>query len=429
MHPGQVGAYSVIDPKTGKRPRFLAVRCGRRWGKTDYGKILACDAALKGKRVGWFAPVYRILSEAYNEIGGTLAPALASSSKVDGMMRLKSGGQIEWWTLENERAGRSRKYDLVVVDEAAFTKPNMVEIWQKAIMPTLLDYRGSALVLSNTNGDDPENFFWRICNEHSLEERERFGFCQYHAPTSQNPYMPREEIERLRQTTHPLVFSQEYEAEFVNWTGAEFFNVEKLLIAGQPIPVPTLCNGVFAVIDSATKTGTDNDGTAVTYFARMTQGSQIALVILDWDIVQIEGALLETWLPTVFQNLEILARQCSARMGSVGVFIEDKASGEILLQQAKRRQMNVHAIESRLTALGKDERAISVSGYVHNDKVKITQPAFDKVKVYKSVSRNHLIGQVKGFRIGDKDAAKRADDLLDTFTYGVSLALGDRGGF
>jgi hypothetical protein len=81
---------------------------------------------------------------------------------------------------------------------------------------------------------------------------------------------------------------------------------------------------------------------------------------LDWDIAQIEGALLETWLPEVFARLEELARLCRARSGSIGAFIEDKNSGTILLQQALRRQMPAHPIDSKLTAMGKDERAISV---------------------------------------------------------------------
>jgi hypothetical protein len=33
-----------------------------------------------------------------------------------------------------------------------------------------------------------------------------------------------------------------------------------------------------------------------------------------------------------------------------------------------------------------------------------------------------------GTRVGDKDN-KREDDLLDTFCYGIALALGDGGGF
>jgi hypothetical protein len=67
------------------------------------------------------------------------------------------------------------------------------------------------------------------------------------------------------------------------------------------------------------------------------------LVILDWDIVQIEGALLETWLPSVFETLEELARGCRAR-GGWTAFIEDKNSGTILLQQARRRGLPVTPI-------------------------------------------------------------------------------------
>src|SRR5947209_135507 len=72
-------------------------------------------------------------------------------------------------------------------------------------------------------------------------------------------------------------------------------------------PYPVRCDSVFAVIDTAVKTGTDNDGTAVTYFG-YDRHAFIPLVILDWDIEQIEGAVLETWLPSVFSRLEELAR-------------------------------------------------------------------------------------------------------------------------
>jgi hypothetical protein len=42
-------------------------------------------------------------------------------------------------------------------------------------------------------------------------------------------------------------------------------------------------------------------------------------VILDWDIDQIKGAVLESWLPSVFSRLEGHARLCGARMGVVKV--------------------------------------------------------------------------------------------------------------
>jgi hypothetical protein len=134
-------------------------------------------------------------------------------------------------------------------------------------------------------------------------------------------------------------------------------------------------------------------------------------------------------MPSVFERLEELAVATKARHGVIGSFIEDAAAGSILLQQGKSRGWKTHAIDSKLTMAGKDERAISVSGYYHQGKMKISQYAFDKVVNFKNVTRNHLITQVTGFRIGDKDAYKRADDLLDTFVYSLAIGVGNKYGY
>ena len=292
-------------------------------------------------------------------------------------MRMKTGGRLDFWTMENVIAGRGRRYRRVVIDEAAFAKDgdnkvdgSAMEIWEKSIKPTLYDYGGEALVCSNSAGKNPDNFFYNICTD------PQYGFREYHATTMDNPMLPKllvgetleawEErrqkfIDDLQKDNDPLVYQQEYLAEFVDWAGVAFFAREKLLDQGQPVPYPRHCDGVFAVIDTASKTGTENDATAVTFFAKDSSG-RFPLLILDWDITQIEGAMLETWLPSVFERLEELARLCGARYGALGAFIEDKNSGTILLQQAARRNWMAHSIESKLTAMGKDERAISVSG-------------------------------------------------------------------
>ena len=191
--------------------RFKALRCGRRWGKTAFLKTIACDFAAKGAQVGWFVPNYRYASEAYSENEVTLEPTILNSSRNLGLIKTTTGGRIELWTLEDEKAGRSRRYHLVIIDEAAFTKANAIGIWEKAIRPTLLDYRGAAIIASNTNGINEDNLFWRICN---LPE---YGFVEYHAPSHSNPYLPADELERLERDNAPLVFAQEYLAEFVDW--------------------------------------------------------------------------------------------------------------------------------------------------------------------------------------------------------------------
>ena len=415
FHGGQQSAYDEMT-------RFFALRCGRRFGKTAMMQTIAIPAAVNGEKIGWFAPDYKIQSEAYREIVDALAPVIKSSSKIDGIIETISGGRIDFWTLENERAGRSRKYHKAFIDEAAFTKPNMPKVWNTAIKPALLDFQGSCMVASTPNGVDSDNFFWQICNDPV------HGFTEYHAPTHTNPFLPAEELLKLEKENHPMVFRQEYLAEFVDWSGEAFFSLDKLLVDNKPVVYPEKCDGVYAVIDTAVKGGKETDGTAVIYVA-LNKFFGHPLVILDWDIVQIDGALLETWLPNVFTRLEELAVATKARHGVIGTWIEDAAAGAILLQQGRTRGWNTHAIDSKLLMAGKDERAISVSGHFYQEKIKISEYAYDKVVNFKNASRNHLITQVTSFRIGDKEAYKRADDLLDTFVYSLAIGVGDKYGY
>jgi hypothetical protein len=438
LHAGQLTAYWSL-----KRHRFKALRCGRRFGKTEFAKTWIADALVRGGECAWLAPQHKTWSETYVELVDFLRPILKDRSKSSGVLRPITGGRLDFWTLENAIAGRGRRYRRVVIDEAAFAKDgetnvdgSMMDIWEKSIKPTLFDYGGEALACSNSAGKNPDNFFYNICTD------PRYGFTEFHATTMDNPTLPKRSLSEsleewglrreqfiaaLKADNDPLVYAQEYLAEFVDWSGVAFFSQENLLENGQPVPYPRACELVFAVIDTASKTGTNNDATAVTFFAKGLPKSH-PLLILDWDIVQIEGATLETWLPTVFEKLEQLSRRCRAIYGSAGVWIEDKNSGTILLQQSLRRQWRASAIESKLTAMGKDERAISVSGYVYRGQVKYTDEAFHKTVIYKGKARNHLVEQVETFRVGDKDS-KREDDLLDTFCYGIAISLRNASGF
>ncbi|MGA2410144.1 MAG: hypothetical protein ABSG46_07115 [Candidatus Binataceae bacterium] len=439
LHDGQLRAYNTLLGH-----RFMALRCGRRFGKTDLAKAWIKQGLVQGEACAWFSPQHLQASEVFSEISSGLAPIVLARSRGDGTLRFQTGGRLDFWSLENPIAGRSRGYHRVVIDEAAFAKNSsnvpagsMMEIWERSIKPTLYDYAGKALVCSNSAGKNPDNFFYRICTE------PQHGFREYHATTLDNPLLPkrlrdespadwqsrRERYQtELKESNAPLVYAQEYLAEFVDWSGVAFFSREKLLLDGQPVPYPSRCDSVFAVIDTASKTGTEHDATAVTYFAYDRHAANAPLLILDWDIVQIEGALLESWLPSVFSRLNALATHCRVRLGSLGAFIEDKNSGTILLQQARRRGLAAMPIESKLTAMGKDERAISVSGYVHRGQIKYSAHAFNKTATYKLRTLNHLLDQIESFRIGDKNS-EREDDLLDTFCYGIALALGNSDGF
>lgn len=419
LHAGQRAIYRDLGHRN-------VIRCGRRFGKTSLLEARYAKRAIVGRKIGWFTPDYKLMRPTFARLRKMLRPVISTANKTDALIELHGGGLIEFWTLDNEDAGRSRDYDDVVIDEAGLIKKGLKDIIEQAIAPTLLDRRGTLTMAGTPKGIDPENFFFVACTEAGLKfdaETNPIGYREFHAPTRDNPTLDPEGVANLEKEYPPLVYQQEYLAEFVDWSGAAFFQLDKWLENGQPIEAPSKCDGVFAVIDSATKTGREHDGTAVIYFLR-NKFTLPKLVILDWEIIQIEGALLEIWLPQVFANLEALALKHGAREGSLGSWIEDKSSGSVLLQKAEGKGWPAQAIDSRLTALGKDERAIGISGNHYRGEVKISREAHDKVTTYKETTRNHLRGQVIGFRIGDKDANKREDDLLDCYCYGVELALG-----
>ncbi|EJJ4337799.1 hypothetical protein NI503_002342, partial [Salmonella enterica] len=116
------------------------IRAGRRFGKTTMLEQAGGNWAARQMRVGWFAPSYKILLPSFKTIRDLLKPITISSSKTDSIIELIGGGLVEFWTLDNPDAGRSRKYHKVIIDEGSLVKKGMRDIWEQAIEPTLLDF-------------------------------------------------------------------------------------------------------------------------------------------------------------------------------------------------------------------------------------------------------------------------------------------------
>jgi len=54
MHPGQIKAYWALQPH-----RYKILRCGRRFGKTEFAKIWIGQGLLQGWECAWLAPNIR----------------------------------------------------------------------------------------------------------------------------------------------------------------------------------------------------------------------------------------------------------------------------------------------------------------------------------------------------------------------------------
>ena len=412
LHPGQIKAWNVPG-------RRKAWRCARRFGKTALLVAAATNCVAKGRRCGIFAPQTKFISEPFTEIRNILKPIEKNASRNDGIIRTIHGGHLDAWALDKDLIARGRKYHLVLIDEAARAKPNMWDIWTQSIKPTLVDYGGTAIVMSNPKGNHPLNFFYKICKAPDTE------FKEFHATIFDNPYLDAEELAKLERENDPRVFRQEYLGECVDFLGDAYFTLEKCLENGKAVEYPAKCDYIFVTIDTAVKDGLEHDGTAAVYFARNAFYGH-PLVVLDWDVISMTGDLLENWLPSVFERAEQLAQQCAARQGMKGIWIEDRQSGSILIFQGERRGWNVFRVPETLTQMGKSGRAENISSVMYRGDVKISRHAFDKVRTWHGNTMNHFTHQVFGFRMGQKEMAH--DDLFDALCEGVGISLGNSEG-
>jgi hypothetical protein len=197
---------------------------------------LLAETALDGEPAGYFAPTYKLLDGTYNECLNDLAPIIKRKNDHQ-FIELQTGGRIEFWSLENELAGRSRKYKRAILDECAFTK-DLWQRWTEGIRATLTDLKGDAWFLSTPRG---KNDFYRL---HQQAKDGRPGWMAWQMSTYTNPCIDPFEIDDARRDLPALAFSQEYLAEF-NENIANPFGIDFIKQCTYPLSnQPAICYGV-----------------------------------------------------------------------------------------------------------------------------------------------------------------------------------------
>jgi hypothetical protein len=174
--------------------------CGRRSGKTAGALTTTAEGLLRGERWGWFAPTYRLATEVWREMLDTLGPELIKrADSTERRVELKNGAVWELWTLDGgteggvSMPGRSREYHGVVVDEAGLIGA-LQKLWEGALRPTLAKSRGVAYLIGTPLGrrSDFSTMFERAQADPDGE------WFAIRVGTSENPLIPREELESSR---------------------------------------------------------------------------------------------------------------------------------------------------------------------------------------------------------------------------------------
>jgi hypothetical protein len=211
--------------------RYNVLACGRRWGKSTLALDLATRPMLAGQPIGYFAPTYKLLKEFWRQAIRILRPVLRAANASDHRAELITGGALECWTLEDPDAGRSRRYQRVIIDEAGLV-PTLGDIWQAAIRPTLADLEGDAWLMGTPKG---RNYFYTAYMRGLQGDS---GWAAWQRPTSDNPHIVAIEIEAMRQELSERRYAQEIEAQFLEDGGGVFRGVRACVGTAERSPQP-----------------------------------------------------------------------------------------------------------------------------------------------------------------------------------------------
>lgn len=323
-------------PILGSAARVKVVCCGRRWGKTTAGLLAVVEGhgppgqhrgALEGAQVWWVAPTFPIASMIWRGLKHAVGAAATDKSETERRLVLPGGGEIVVKSSDNPDGLRGAGLDGLVMDEAAYCHQ---DAWAEALRPALADRQGWALFFSTPSG---LNWF------HALYEQTASipGWARWQRPTADNPLIPPAEIAAARSQLGGLVFSQEFEAEFVT-AGAGMFKREwlryyhrvgdTLQLDDRAISESALVR--FATVDLAASLKTSADYTVIASWGLTPDGK---LVLLDLVRARMEG-------PDIVPAI----RRAAARWKLSTVWIERVAYQLALVQEARRAGLPVREL-------------------------------------------------------------------------------------
>ena len=271
--------------------RFNVACMGRRFGKSAFGVNRLVKYGYWSKQpVAWFAPQYKLLDEAWRETRRRLFQVITRADSQQHRLELLGGGTIDFWTLDTPDAGRSRKYALVVIDEAAMAR-NLEEAWTAAIRPTLADLQGKAWFLSTPKGG---NYFKTLFDRAADDP----DWARWQMPTASNPYIKASEIDAMKAELPGIIYQQEVLAQFVDFEGAAMKR-DWLKYEEPPTGLPVVLG-----VDLAISVKSDADYSACVALSRDKDGT---IYVRDaqrirapfHQVLQFIQQMADKWNPTV----------------------------------------------------------------------------------------------------------------------------------
>ena len=210
--------------------RRVAATAGRRFGKSWLLSAWALWRTLKQEQVWWVAPSHQLARIGFEYVLSH-ARQLPSAIKRHLVIKRSSpyeigfrAGLCHFLSSDNEWQLQGRGLDLIVVDEAGEIS-NLIYIHDQYLSPCLLDRAGSLIAIGTPRGRHTD--YYQLCS--------RPEFIRFVGSSYDNPYISKDELERLSAELPEQLKQQELEGEFVDLSGRAFPDVVIDLIENPDI--------------------------------------------------------------------------------------------------------------------------------------------------------------------------------------------------
>lgn len=210
------------------KAKYKIVNCGRRFGKTLLASRLIVEKALHGKEVAIILPTYNMSTTLWRKINADLHMFQSHpnfwKTEQNRVIVLPTGGIISFFSSDKQGDKlRGQRFHFAVIDEAAMV-PDLQDLWEAALGPTLADFDGEALFISTPRGaGDYFHKLYKMGLDNEFPDYESFHYTSY-----DNPFIKSKVIDNFKQMVPARVFEQEYLAEFADDVGEVFQHVTKI---------------------------------------------------------------------------------------------------------------------------------------------------------------------------------------------------------
>lgn len=281
----------------GERKRRNVICCGRRFGKNVLLQDLAVETGLAHKKpIGWGAPIYKQTLDDFRTLADVLAPVISRKSSAEMRLELVGGGSIEFWSLDKPDNIRGKKYGRFIVNEAGMV-PNLLDIRNYIISPTLIDYQGDEYYAGTPKG---MNGFFSLFNQTSED------WAQWQMSSYSNPHIPPEELDSLKDTMTERAYQQEILAQFLEDGGGVFRGVRACAVLEPQEPTR---GGQYVI---GVDWGRSNDAT----------------VFMVLDIVNRRVAVMDRMTDTDYASQRLRLQSLSQRYNGATVLAEANSIGQ-----------------------------------------------------------------------------------------------------